>query len=122
MVKAVFFDFWGTLVENGTYSPMKQSYSILQARIPFGEFAEKFETVLMTKQYEDQTTAFKEVCEAFDVPAIPAVIEKLIGVWNKNRLLARIYPDTIEILKALKAKKIKTAAKLLNLSKTTLYR
>lgn len=96
-------------MENGTYSPMKQSYNILRVRMPFGEFAEKFETVLMTKQYEDQATAFKEVCEAFGVPTLPIVIEKLIGVWNKNRLLARIYPDTIDMLKALKEKKIKIA-------------
>jgi FMN phosphatase YigB (HAD superfamily) len=109
MVKGVFFDFWGTLVENGTYSPLKQSYSILRVRMPFGQFAEQFEKVLMTKSYEDQTTAFVEVCKAFNVNPIPIVIEKLIGVWNKNRLLAKIYPDTVDTLKALKEKKIKLA-------------
>ncbi len=109
MVKGVFFDFWGTLVENGTYSPLKQSYSILRVRIPFGQFAEQFERALMTKSYEDQATAFAEVCKAFNVNPIPIVIEKLIGVWNKNRLLATIYPDTIDTLKALKEKKIKLA-------------
>jgi HAD superfamily hydrolase (TIGR01549 family) len=109
MVKGVFFDFWGTLVENGTYSPLKQSYSILRVRIPFGEFAEQFERALMTHSYEDQATAFAEVCKAFNVNPIPIVIEKLIGVWNKNRLLAQIYPETIDTLKALKEKKIKIA-------------
>ena len=109
MVKGVFFDFWGTLVENGTYSPLKQSYGILRVRMPFGQFAEQFERVLMTKTYEDQATAFAEVCKAFNVNPIPIVMEKLIGVWNKNRLLAKIYPDTIETLKALKEKKIKVA-------------
>lgn len=109
MVKGVFFDFWGTLVENGTYSPLKQSFGILRVRMPFGEFAEQFERVLMTEKYEDQATAFTKVCEAFNVSPIPIVIEKLIGVWNKNRLLATIYPDTIETLKALKEKKIKVA-------------
>ncbi len=109
MVKGVFFDFWGTLVENGTYSPLKQSFSILRVRMPFGQFAEQFERVLMTKQYEDQAAAFTEVCKAFNVNPIPIVIEKLIGVWNKNRLLATIYPDTIDTLKALKDKKIKLA-------------
>lgn len=109
MVKGVFFDFWGTLVENGTYSPLKQSFSILRVRMPFGQFAEQFERVLMTKQYEDQAAAFTEVCKAFNVNPMPIVIEKLIGVWNKNRLLATIYPDTIDTLKALKEKKIKLA-------------
>jgi FMN phosphatase YigB (HAD superfamily) len=96
-------------VENVTYSPLKQIYSILRVRMPFGQFAEQFEKVLMTKSYEDQTTAFVEVCKAFNVNPIPIVIEKLIGVWNKNRLLAKIYPDTVDTLKALKEKKIKLA-------------
>ncbi len=109
MVKGAFFDFWGTLVENGTYSPLKQSFGILRVRMPFGQFAEHFERVLMTKQYEDQAAAFVEVCKAFNVDPIPIVIEKLIGVWNKNRLLAKLYPDTIDTLKALKEKKIKIA-------------
>jgi len=109
MVRGVFFDFWGTLVENGTYSPLKQSLYILRVRMPFSQFAEQFEKVLMTKKYEDQATAFTEVCNAFNVRPIPIVIEKLIGVWNKNRLLAQLYPETIETLKQLKEKKIKIA-------------
>lgn len=109
MVKAVFFDFWGTLVENGTYSPLKQSFSILRLRMPFGQFVEQFERVLMTKKYPDQATAFTEVCRSFNVNPIPIVIEKLIGVWNKNRLLARPYPETVDVLKGLKDKKIKIA-------------
>ena len=109
MVKAVFFDFWGTLVENGTYSPLKQSYAILRLRIPFGEFVEQFEKIVMTKEFPDQSAAFTEACKSFNVPTYPIVIEKLIGVWNKNRLLATIYPDTLETLKALKEKKIKLA-------------
>lgn len=109
MVKAVFFDFWGTLVENGTYSPLKQSYNILRVRMPFGEFVEKFEQSVMTKKFADQTAAFTEACLVFGVPTYPIVIEKLIGVWNKNRLLAKLYPDTLEALKLLKEKKIKLA-------------
>jgi HAD superfamily hydrolase (TIGR01549 family) len=107
MVKGVLFDFWGTLVENGTYSPLRQSYSILRARMRFGEFAEKFEKVLMTKEFEDQATGFAEVCKTFNVDPKPPIIEKLIGIWNKNRLLADVYPDTIDTLKALKEKGLK---------------
>jgi len=107
MVKGVFFDFWGTLVENGTYSPLRQSFSILRVRMHFGSFAEKFENVLMIKEYEDQKEAFTEVCKAFNVDPKPIIIEKLIGVWNKNRLLATVYPDTIGALKALKEKGLK---------------
>jgi len=102
MVKAIFFDFWGTLVENGTYSPLKQSYNILRLRLPYGEYVERFEKALMTQQFEDQTTGFEAVCEAFGIEPKPIIIEKLIGVWNKNKLLAKPYPETIETLKKLK--------------------
>lgn len=108
-MKAIFFDFWGTLVENGTYSPLKQSMNIMRVRMPFGEFAEKFEHAFMTKPFEDQAVMFREVCEALNANPHPIAIEKLIGVWNKTRLLAQIYPETVETLKALKEKGIKLA-------------
>jgi len=109
MIKAVFFDFWGTLAENGTYSPLKQSYNILRVRLPFSQFVEQFETVVMTKQYPDQAAAFIEACKSFNVEPLQIVIERLIGVWNKNRLLAQLYPETIDTLKQLKEKGIKIA-------------
>ncbi|RJQ21124.1 HAD family hydrolase [Candidatus Woesearchaeota archaeon] len=109
MVKAVLFDFWGTLVENGTYSPLKQSYRILRVRVPFSQFVEQFERVVMTSQFEDQAQAFEEACKSFNVNPLPIIIDRLIGVWNKNRLLAKVYPDTVDTLKALKEKGVKIA-------------
>lgn len=107
MVKAVFFDFWGTLVENGTYSPLRQTYRVLRLRMPFSQFAEQFEHVFMTKNHEDQASAFTEVCNAFNIDPKPVIIEKLVGLWNKNRLLAKPFPDAIDTLNALKDKNIK---------------
>lgn len=109
MVKAVLFDFWGTLIENGTYSPLKQSYRILRVRVPFSQFVEQFERVVMTNQFEDQAQAFEEACKSFNVNPLPIIIDRLIGVWNKNRLLAKVYPDTVDTLKALKEKGVKIA-------------
>lgn len=103
----MFFDFWGTLVENGTYSPLKQSFSILRLTIPFGQFVEQFERVVMTKVYADQAAMFTDACKSFNVFPKPIIIDKLIGVWNKNRLLAKPYPETIEVLQKLKEQKIK---------------
>lgn len=107
MVKAIFFDFWGTLAENGTYSPLKQTFRILRVRMPFGQFAEQFERTFFTKPFEDQVEAFTLVCNTFNCPPKPFIIDKLVGVWNKNKLLAKVYPETIDALKALKDKGFK---------------
>lgn len=107
MVKAVFFDFWGTLAENGTYSPLKQTFRILRVRMPFGQFAEQFERTFFTKPFEDQVEAFTLVCNTFNCPPKPFIIDKLVGVWNKNKLLAKVYPETVDALKALKDKGLK---------------
>lgn len=109
MAKAVLFDFWGTLAENGTYSPLRQTYNILRMRMKFSEFVIKTEHVLMTKPYKDQATAFTEVCKAFNIEPRPFIIDKLIGVWNKNKLLAKLYPDTIPVLEELKKEGYKLA-------------
>ncbi|PIN75083.1 hypothetical protein COV18_04990 [Candidatus Woesearchaeota archaeon CG10_big_fil_rev_8_21_14_0_10_37_12] len=107
MVKAVFFDFWGTLVENGTRSPMKQSWQILRTGLPFSPFVQRFEEAVMTKQFPDQAAAFTEACNEFDIAPKPFIIEKLIGVWNKNKLLAKTYDETEVTLRELKQKGLK---------------
>ena len=108
-IKAVLFDFWGTLAENGTYSPTKGTMSILRLPIDFKEFIVKFEEALFTKSFDSQEDAFKAVCEAFNVEPLPVVISKLIGLWNKNKLFAKPYPETTEVLQKLKDKGIKLA-------------
>lgn len=109
MIKAIIFDFWGTLVEQGTYSPLRQSYNILRVRMPFSPFVVKFESVFMLKKYEDQANAFRAVCNAFNIGPDPSVIDKLIGVWNKSKLLAKPYEETIPVLESLKSRGFKLA-------------
>ncbi len=109
MIKGIIFDFWGTLVEQGTYSPLRQTYRILRVRMPFSPFVVKFENIFMTKKYEDQATAFREVCKAFNIDCKPFVIDKLIGIWNSAKLLAKPYNETIDVLNELKQKGLKLA-------------
>ena len=109
MVKALIFDFWGTLIANGTYSPLKQSQRIMNIDLPYGEFVVRFETAAMTKEFDEQRDIFLAVCKEFDVQPNDQLIDQLIGVWNKNKLLAKPYPDTIEALNALKDKGVKLA-------------
>lgn len=109
MKKAVLFDFWGTLVQQGAYSPLKQTYRLMRIRLPFGEFVEKFERVAMTKPYDDQMQMFRDAAEALEANVPDWVLEKLVGVWNMNKLLAKPYPETIEALEALKKKGVKIA-------------
>jgi len=103
MVQAILFDFWGTLVENGIYpSPVRQVRYILRLRVPFQEFIVKFEEAFMLKKFETLKAAFENVCKEFDVNPPPFVIDKLIGMWNKNMLLAKPFPETIKTLEELK--------------------
>lgn len=104
MVKAILFDFWGTLVDNGTYSPLRQSYGILRARMSFSDFVQAFEKAFMTKKFDEQSQGFAEACNALGIPVKSFVTDKLIGLWNKNRMLAKLYPETIDVLAALKEK------------------
>jgi len=104
MIKVVLFDFWGTLVDNGTYSPLRQTYAILRPNMPFGQFAEHFERAFMTKKFDEQAQGFTAVCDELGIPVKQFIIDKLIGLWNKNRMLAKPYPETIAVLTALKEK------------------
>ena len=49
------------------------------------------------------------MCQAFNIEPKPFIIDKLIGVWNKNKLLSQLYPDTIQVLEELKKAKYKLA-------------
>jgi len=104
MVKAIIFDFWGTLVGNGIYSPVKQVQRILELQMPFSEYIVQFEHVFMTEQFLNLKEAFEAVCNHFNVSPDPQRIEALIGMWNKNRLLANIYPESQEVLEHLHGK------------------
>lgn len=102
-IKAIFFDFWGTLVENGVRSPVKQVKWILRLNeMDFSEYITKFEEVFMTKKYKDLNEGFQEVTKAFELNVPPFIIEKLIGMWNKNTILSTAYDETIDALEELK--------------------
>jgi HAD superfamily hydrolase (TIGR01549 family) len=108
MIKAILFDFWGTLVENGIFpSPVRQVMYILRLRMPFKEFIVRFEEVMMTKPYDDLNEAFTAVCNEFNVEPQPFIIEKLVGMWNKNELLGKPFLEVVEMLEFLKEKKFK---------------
>ncbi|MDP7140889.1 MAG: HAD family hydrolase [Candidatus Woesearchaeota archaeon] len=103
MIKGIIFDFWGTLVENGVFpSPVRQVRFMLNLRIPFSEFIVKFEESFMMSEPESLTEAFTNVCKVFNIEPKKEIIENLVGMWNKNMLLAKPYPETIETLERLK--------------------
>lgn len=102
------FDFWGTVVETGVRpSPLKQVKFFLRDKREYGDFVEQFEQVFMTKSYANLNDAFKESVEALGLRIPEFVYDKLIGMWNKNSLLARPFPDAVEALTALQAAGIK---------------
>ena len=104
MKKTIIFDFWGTLVEQGVYSPLKQVRRILGVTMEYPEFVVLLEKTMMTRPFETLTDAFAEVCKTFKVEPTPQLLEELIGMWNKNWLLAQPYSETATVLRELKKK------------------
>ena len=105
MIKAILFDFWGTLVEHGVYpSPFKQVRHLLRIRMPFSEFVPRFEKAFMLNKYDSLYDGFREVAKEFRVNPPDFVYDKLVGVWNKNKILAKPYPETMDALAELKKK------------------
>lgn len=105
MKKVIVFDTWGTTIEQGVNpSPSKQVKNILRIKEQFSDFIIRFEEVFMTESYETLTDGFKAVSEAFNLKTPDFVYEKLVGMWNKNAILATSYEDTEPTLKELKSK------------------
>jgi HAD superfamily hydrolase (TIGR01549 family) len=106
MVKAIMFDFWGTLVENGIFpSPVRQARSILRLHdMPFPLFILQFEKALMTSRFDNLYKAFEAVCTEFQLRPEQRGLDNLVGMWNKNRMLAKLFPDTLEAIDSLKKK------------------
>ncbi len=110
MVKAIIFDFWGTLANNGIRSPLRQTYKMLGLyRYSFPEFVKRFEKVFMTKKFDTLDEAFREICDYFNINCRDDLLDRWIGMWNKNWMLAELYEDTIEGLQELKDKGYKLA-------------
>ncbi|MEK6940015.1 MAG: HAD family hydrolase [Nanoarchaeota archaeon] len=104
MVKAIILDFWGTLVENGVWSPIKQLQQILQIDMPFSEYVGRMEQAMMTKKFGSLREAFEAVCAEFNVTCSEEKMEALIGMWNKSWMLAKPYDEVLEELAKLQEK------------------
>ena len=103
MLRAVLFDFWGTVVENGVFpSPTSQTQRILRLYMPYKEFVTRFERAFMTQKYPDLYKAFEAVCKEFNVNPPAFILDRLVGLWNKNDLLCKPFPDVDESLSKLK--------------------
>ncbi len=110
MIKAVIFDFWGTIVEVGVLPPpVRQVKNIMRLDIPFSDFIIKFEEAFMLKKFDTLKEAFENVGKSFGIRLQPFVIEKLVGMWNKNMLLAKPFAETVEVIENLRKKGYKIA-------------
>ncbi|RJQ15702.1 HAD family hydrolase [Candidatus Woesearchaeota archaeon] len=105
MVKAIFFDLWGTLVETTVYpSPIRQVKYILGIQGTFQDYILTFEQIFMTKTFSSLEEGFREVCKAFDIEPTKDQLDQLIGLWNKKNLISKPYPETLEVLEKLHKK------------------
>lgn len=104
MTKAILFDFWGTLVENGTRSPIKQVQDILKIELPFSEYVVRLEKAMMTSSFVDLKEAFTAAAKEFDITPSPEQMDQLIGLWNKSWMLAQPYGEVEKMLPLLAEK------------------
>lgn len=108
MVKAVILDLWGTIAENGVNpSPSKQVRYFLRVREPFSEFITTFEHSFMKKDFESLKEGFEAVVKDFNLKIPDFVYDKMIGMWNKNAILSKMYPEVKEYIETKKAEGIK---------------
>ncbi len=104
MTKAILFDFWGTLVEAGLHSPIKQVQDILAIELPFSEYVVRMERAMMTMPFNALTEAFEAVCREFHIEPTAEQMEQLIGMWNKSWMLSRPYYEVEPVLAQLQNK------------------
>ncbi|PIN87672.1 hypothetical protein COV12_02570 [Candidatus Woesearchaeota archaeon CG10_big_fil_rev_8_21_14_0_10_32_24] len=104
VTKAVIFDLWGTLVENGVHSPIKQVKDILNIRLPFSEYVIRMENAMMTKEFSSLRDAFIAVGREFGIECPDFILDELVGIWNKSWMLAEPYTETIQVLEDLQNK------------------
>ncbi|MBT3836093.1 HAD family hydrolase [Candidatus Woesearchaeota archaeon] len=104
MVKAILFDFWGTLVENGVHSPIKQVKNILNIRLPFSEYVIRMEKAMMTQEFSSLKDAFIAVGKEFNIECPDFILDELVGMWNKSWMLAEPYEETVQVLEDLQKK------------------
>ena len=62
MVKAILFDFWGTLMEQGVRSPIQHVKNALQIDLPFSEYVVRMERAMMTEQKYAQGSLPFRIC------------------------------------------------------------
>ncbi|MBU0472419.1 MAG: HAD family hydrolase [Nanoarchaeota archaeon] len=102
-IKCLFFDFWGTIVENGLFpSPSRRAQRIFRIDMPFSDYIVRFEKAFMTSKVETLTEAFHNVAKEFDVKPPEFVYDTLVGMWNKNTFLSKPFAETIEVLEEMK--------------------
>jgi len=103
MIKTIIFDFWGTVVENGIFpSPVRQAKDIMELHnMQFPDFIVNFEQALMTRKFKDLYEGFTAVCEAFKVEPKKEMLDRMVGMWNKNTILAKPFPETTKVLEEL---------------------
>ena len=104
MTKTLLFDCWGTLIEQGVHSPLKQVKELLHINIPFSHYVIRIERAMMTRTFPTLKDAFLAVAKEFNLQPTEEQLDALIGMWNKSWMLAHPYEEVEEVLRELQKK------------------
>ena len=98
----IIFDLWGTLVETGIRSPLKQAQSILGIELPFSEYVVRMERALMTRKFTGLREAFQAVSAEFSLVEDEDTLDRLVGMWNSSWMMAQPYVEVKSALTKLR--------------------
>jgi HAD superfamily hydrolase (TIGR01549 family) len=102
--KAVLFDLWDTLAQADGITKRTQEKLGLSG-MPFSDFIKRFEKAFMTKRFSSFGEAFAGVFKEFGLQQEDdLMVFDLEKTWRAHIESARLFPDALPVLKALKQK------------------
>lgn len=104
MVKAIIFDYWGTLF---SYGPNKENpFSVFAKAIKVDDVERvirTFEVYFMTQQFDDPKIPLKKVLEDLSVKYDSSLVERLVLLIN-DMSFSVPFPETFDVLSDLRKK------------------
>ena len=104
MIKAIIFDFWGTLFYENVRGvhPFRKFAKIIRKNIDDYSYLKIFENHIMKEKYLNLNIAVENLLKELNVSYNKKLILELTVLLKKKRTIEKPYPETFGVLKKLK--------------------